>query len=82
MPLEDKQASRRILREIYKLPIDPSLVTISVINNVCYVGGRIRRSRTPESRGVDLRKVVADLAEMIRRFPGIRDVMIDAVVED
>lgn len=82
MPLEDKQIARRILREIYKLPLDPALININVINQVCYIGGRLRRSRAPESRGLDMRKLVADLEEMIRRFPGVRDVMIDAVIED
>jgi hypothetical protein len=82
MPLEDKTASRRILRECYKLPFDPTLVTISVVNGVCYVGGRIRRLRNPEGRGIDLKKFVLDLEDIIRRFPGVRDVVVDAVIED
>ncbi len=81
MPIEDKQATRRVEREIWKLPIDPTLVTVTVVNGVCYIGGRVRRMRTPEARGVDLKKVMADLEELLRRMPGIRDVVIDAVLE-
>lgn len=81
MPLEDKAASRRVEREIHKLPIDATLVTVSVINQVCYIGGRIRRLRNPQARGLDLKKAIADLEDHIRRLPGIRDVVIDAIVE-
>jgi hypothetical protein len=81
MPLEDRAASRRVEREIHKLPLDHSLVTVTVINGVCYVGGRIRRLRNPTARGVDLKKVVAEMEDIIRRLPGIRDVVIDAIVE-
>ena len=63
MPIEDKQATRRVEREIWKLPIDPTLVTVTVVNGVCYIGGRVRRMRTPEARGVDLKKVMADLED-------------------
>jgi hypothetical protein len=68
-------------RELFKIAIDPSLVTVSVINQVAYIGGRVRRLRTPEGRGVDLRKAILDLEERIRRLPGIRDVVIDATVD-
>ena len=81
MPIEDKQATRRVEREIWKLPIDPTLVTVTVVNGVCYIGGRVRRMRTPEGRGVDLKKVMADLEDHLRKLPGIRDVVIDAVLE-
>ncbi|MBC7287360.1 MAG: hypothetical protein H5T86_04800 [Armatimonadetes bacterium] len=81
MPVEDKAAARRVERELWKLPIDPTLVTVSVINGVCYIGGRVRRMRTPEGRGVDLRKAMRDFEEIARQLPGIRDVVIDAFIE-
>ena len=81
MPLEDKQATRRVEREIHKLPIDHSLVTVAVINQVAYIGGRVRRLRTPEARQLDLKKALRDLEEIVRRLPGIRDVVIDATLD-
>ncbi|MGD9519754.1 MAG: hypothetical protein AB7W28_09570 [Armatimonadota bacterium] len=81
MPLEDKQAARMAEREVHKVAIDPSLVTVTVINDVVYVGGRVRRLRTPEGRGLDLKKAMADLEERLRRLPGIRDVVIDATLD-
>ncbi|MCD6351868.1 MAG: hypothetical protein J7M26_07100 [Armatimonadetes bacterium] len=81
MPLEDKQSTRRVEREIHKLPIDHSLVSVSVINGVAYIGGRVRRLRTPEARGLDLKKALQDLEEHVRMLPGIRDVVIDASVD-
>lgn len=82
MPLEDKATGRRILRELYKLPLDAALVNINVINGVCYIGGRVRRAKGPQFRGLEMKKIVEELREMVMRFPGVRDVFVDAVVED
>jgi hypothetical protein len=82
MPIEDKEVSRRILREIYKMPIDPTLVTVSCIGGVVYIGGRIRRARTPQTRGLDMKKIIEDIKEYIGKFPRVNDVIIDAQVDE
>ena len=70
------------MREIHKFPIDPTLINVSVINHVCYIGGRVRRLRNPETRGLDLKKVLAEMEEVVRGLPGIRDVVIDVMIEE
>jgi hypothetical protein len=82
MPVEDKEVSRRIIREIYKMPIDPSLVTVTCIGGTVYIGGRIRRSRTPATRGMNMTKIVEDIKEYILKFPKVNDVIIDAQIDD
>ncbi len=81
MPVEDKKTWRLVMREIHQFPVDPTLINVSVINGVCYIGGRIRRLRNPETRGLDMKKVVNDMVEAIEKLPGIRDVVVDAFVE-
>ncbi len=82
MPVEDREVSRRIMREIYKMPIDPSLVTVTCIGGTVYIGGRIRRARTPASRGLDMKKIIEDIKEYIIKFPKVNDVIIDAQIDD
>jgi len=81
VPLEDKQAARMVERELHKIAIDPALVTVAVINQVAYIGGRVRRLRTADGRGLDLRKAMQDLEDHLRLLPGIRDVVVDATYD-
>lgn len=77
MPIEDKQARRRAEREVAKHDIDNTLMTVSVINQVCYLGGRVSRLRGPRGKGVDLEKAMNDLMEAIESLPDIKDVVND-----
>jgi hypothetical protein len=82
MPTEDREVSRRIIREIYKMPVDPTLVTVTCIGGTVYIGGRIRRARTQGTRGLDMKKIVEDMKEYILKFRRVNDVIIDAQIDD
>lgn len=68
-------------RELHKVAIDPSLITVAVINQVAYIGGRVRRLRTADGRGLDLRKAMQELEDHLRLLPNIRDVVIDVTYD-
>ena len=77
MPLEDKAARRRVEHEMAKHNLDFAMTTVAVINQVAYLGGRVRRSRGLEGHGMDLRQEMRKLAEAVRLLPGVRDVVMD-----
>lgn len=80
MPLEDKEARLRVMREIAKFDVDTSMLDVKVINSVVYMGGRISRIRrlgAPEN----LRKVLEEMEEVIRGVHGVRDVVMEVKVE-
>ena len=74
MPLEDKSVRLRIMRELAKRQsIDTSRLQVSCINQVCTIIGNLRPLRG--SRGVDTRKELAILQDIIVRLPGVREVV-------
>ncbi|MFO7948249.1 MAG: hypothetical protein R6V19_15715 [Armatimonadota bacterium] len=80
MPLEDKQTRRLAEREVAKHNIDYSLMTIRVINKVCYLGGRVSRLRGAMGKGVDVEKAMENIVEALESMKGIDDVVNDARV--
>jgi hypothetical protein len=83
MPLEDKALRHTVQREINKYiqGIDDTLMTLAVINNVVYIGGRIRPLRGSAGRNVDVKKTVAKLTEVLENIRGVSQVVVDAVIE-
>ena len=84
MPLEDKALRLTVQREVNKLTggIDVSLMNVAVINNVVYLGGRIRPLRGSAGRGVDVKRTVRTLQEALEQIRGVTQVVIDAMIED
>ncbi len=81
MPLEDKQARRLVEREIAKHKIDYSLLTVSVINQVAYLGGKVAPLRGMMGRGVDLKREMDMIIEAIEGIKGVTSVVNDARLE-
>ena len=79
MPIEDKRLAREVRRELYRNSvIDPSFVTASAINQVVYLGGRVRRLGGPGARHADLKQEMQKVVQAIRKkFPQIREVVSD-----
>jgi len=74
MPLEDKSVRLRIMREIAKRQsIDSIRLQVSCINQVCTISGDVRAVRG--QRGLDTRKELQTLEEIILRVPGVREVV-------
>jgi hypothetical protein len=84
MPLEDKTLRHTIQREVAKFAqsIDDTLMTVAVINGVVYLGGRIRPIRGTAGRGVDVKKQVFLMKEVLERTRGVTQVVVDAIVEE
>jgi len=80
MPLEDKALWIRVWREIGKFSIDTTRLDVKVINQVCYIGGRVSRLRSPGAPR-DLKKVVEQIREEIEGMREINDVVIDCAVD-
>lgn len=78
MSIEDKQARRRAEREIAKRDIDNTLLTVQVINSVCYLGGRVSALRGPRGEGVDLEEEMDTIVEILENLSEINDVVNDA----
>ncbi|MGD8237317.1 MAG: hypothetical protein PVH68_02080 [Armatimonadota bacterium] len=74
MPLEDKSVRLRVMREIAKRQsIDPLRLQVSCINQICTISGDLRAVRG--ARGLDTKKELATIEEIILRLPGIREVV-------
>ena len=74
MPLEDKSVRLRIMREISKRQsVDPQRLQVSCINQVCTLSGDLRPLKG--FRGVDTRKELTILVDIIQRLPGVREVV-------
>jgi len=74
MPLEDKSVRLRIMREIAKRQsVDTARLQVSCINQVCTITGSLRAVRG--ARGLDTRKELQTLTEIILRLPGVREVV-------
>ncbi len=80
MPLEDKQTRRLAEREVAKHSIDYSLMTIRVINKICYLGGRVSRLRGAMGKDVDVEKEMNDIVEALESMKGIDDVVNDVQI--
>ncbi len=78
MPLEDSKTRRRVEHELAKhqMDLDFSLTTVAVINQVAYFTGRVRSPRGT-GRGVDTKRLMQTVAEIVRTLPGIKDVVLD-----
>ncbi len=80
MPLEDKEARLRVMREIAKFDVDSTMLDVKLINSVVYMGGRISRIRRPGAPE-NLRKVLEEMEELIRGLKGVNDVVMEVKVE-
>ena len=78
MPLEDKTAARLVQREISKHSIESSMLNVTVINQICYIGGTVSKLQGQLGRGIDLKQELNKLADQIRLIRGVNDVVIDA----
>jgi len=80
MPLEDKEARLRVMREIAKFDIDSTMLDVKLINQVVYMGGRIsriRRTGAPDN----LHKVLEEMEEIIRGMKGVNDVVMEVKIQ-
>jgi len=82
MPLDDKATRRLIEREIVKHSIDSSLLTVAVINNICYLGGRASRLRGVMGRGVDVKRELQKIIDAIELMRNVNDVVNDVQIRD
>jgi len=80
MPLEDKEARLRVMREIAKWDMDTSLMNVRVINAVIYIDGRVSPMRSPNAPR-DLRKVFEALEDTFRMMRDINDVVIEVAYD-
>ncbi len=80
MPLEDKEARLRVMREIAKFDVDSTMLDVKLINGVLYMGGRISRIRRPGAPD-NLRKVLADMEEAVRGLKGVNDVVMEVKID-
>jgi hypothetical protein len=77
MPLEDKAARRRVEHEISRHSLDFSMGNVQVLNNICYISGRVKHMHSAGGRTMDLEKEMLMIAEAIRSIAGIHDVVLD-----
>ncbi len=84
MPLEDKALRHNVQREISKFAqsIDDTLMTVACINGVVYLGGRIRPLKGSAGRGVEVKKQVFLMREVLERIRGVSQVVVDAIIEE
>lgn len=82
MPLEDKSVRRMVEREVAKHPIDYSLLTVAVINQIAYLGGKVSRLRGAMGRGVDIKRELQLICDAIENMRGINGVVNDVQVVD
>ncbi len=80
MPLEDKAARLRVMREISKYDMDTTLLNVKVINHVVYMDGRISPMRTPNAPD-NLAKVLEKLEETFLMMSDINDVVMDVAID-
>jgi len=80
MPLEDKAARLRVMREIAKFNVDTTRLDVKLINSVVYMGGRISRIRAPGAPD-NLRKVLEEMEEIIRGMPGVNDLVMEVAID-
>jgi hypothetical protein len=80
MPLEDKTMLVRVRHEISKFSIDSTRMDIKVINQVAYLGGRVRRIRALGAPS-NLKKTMEEIRECLEKLPGINDVVIDVAID-
>ena len=73
MPLEDKQMWRLCWREIGKRDaLDTTRLVISCINNIVDLSGIIKLR--PTMRGIDLKKEMNTVGDILMHVPKVRDV--------
>jgi len=77
MPLEDVEMRRMVLREINKRHLDTSLMDVHVIHGVVYIRGMVRGIR---GHNVDVKQELEIIRRILRQKPGIRDVVVDAII--
>jgi len=77
MPIEDKRTRRLVEREINRHSIDNTLLVVSCINQVIYLGGVVKRLRGTLGRNVELRDAMNNIIEAIKDIPGVKDVVCD-----
>ena len=76
MAVSDAHATRVVEREISRRQVDAALLTIHVVNGICYVRGQPRHQRMhPE---VDLDNEAKLLQKVLRNREGIRMVVWEA----
>jgi len=74
MPLEDKETRLHIMREIAKRQsVDPLRLQVSCINQIATITGDLRPLRG--AKGVDTRKELVIIEDIILRLPKVREVI-------
>ena len=74
MPLEDKSLRLRICREIAKRQsVDSIRLQVACLNNIVTLAGELRALRG--TRGVDTRKELEIIREIILQMPQVREVI-------
>ena len=72
MTLEDARLTRTVQREVVKRHVDITWLVIKVIDRVCYLSGRLRNVRGMD---IDLKGELEIIIEIVKKIPGIRDVV-------
>jgi len=79
VPVEDIEMTRMARREIARRYVDSSQIDVRVMHGVVYMRGPIRLLRShPE---VDLSEEISIIERILRRLPGIRDVVNELEME-
>lgn len=83
MPAQDKALRHTVEREVAKLTqsIDVSLMSVMVVNNVVYLGGRVKPLKGLAGRGVDVKRQMAIVQEQVSLIRGVTQVVCDATIE-
>jgi len=71
--------TRRVWKEIYKRPVDPTRLLIRTSHGVVYVDGELRAIR---GQKIDMKKEWELLDSIIRRIIEVRDISFHAKIFD
>jgi hypothetical protein len=77
MPVEDKEMTRMVQREIGRRSVDASMVDVKVTHGVVFLRGTIRRLR---GHDIDMKEELQIISRVLRQKQGIREVHTEDVV--
>ena len=84
MALEDKALRINVQREINKLcaGLDITFMTVMVVNQVVYLGGRVRPERGAAGRNINVKQEMRKLVDKLEEMRGVSAVVCDATTEE
>lgn len=75
MGLDDARLTRRVWKEIYKRPVDPTRLLIRTSHGIIYVDGELRPIR---GQHIDVKKEWEILEGILRHLAEVRDIAFHA----